>query len=297
MKKYLMKNILLQFDCIIDNIYLQKYIDLIFSNRDTKRIKYKTQKHHFIPVAYYKDKYGIKNRKEAQDIANSDSNNFEVNLLYKDHVLAHYYLALCSKGKFRYQNENAIFHVLGNVNYIKDQNYLNEYLFIKSLDKYQELYEDMSITRSKNYTGRHCKPNTDLHKKQISDKNKGNIYVRKFVDNTWISKKARTIDEYNNYIANGWEKGNIPRSCCSKDVGSAISKAKKNKVCINNGSVNKYIDVLELDKYIENGWVKGPHKQFIKKRIKIFKLDKYMNIFEDELQKYLERGWQTCEVR
>ena len=267
MNKVIMKTILLQFEDIIDNIYLQKYIDLILANINTEKIKFKTQSHHFIPVSYYKAKYNIKVRKEAQKLADEDSNNFKVSLLYKDHVLAHYYLALCSRGKLRYQNENAIFHVLGNVNYIKDVNYLNECLFIKSLDKYQELYEDMAATRSKLYTGRHCKPNTEEHKKQISLKNKGNIYVRrKLSSGLYEVKKAKNIDEFNEYIANGWEKGNYPRHLCKSHVegartqGESISIRKKGKKCITDGIHTKYVDISELSYYYNDGWKAGRAK-------------------------------------
>lgn len=261
-----MKKILKGFKCIIDNEYLNKYIDLIFDNKDTEKTKFKTQMHHFIPVAYYKDTYNIVNRKDAQKIADEDNNNFKVNLLYKDHVLAHYYLALCSESKFKYQNENAIFHVLGNINYIKDSKYLEECCFIKSLDKYQELYEDMARTRSINYTGRHCKPNTEKHKQQISAKNSGNIYVRKKVSkDNYIVKKARTIAEFNDYITKGWEKGSYPMSFKKnhKSEGS-LKKYQSNMrvgaIYINNGKINKIVykkDFHKLDKFYSEGWKKG----------------------------------------
>lgn len=50
-------------------------------------MKFKTQLHHIIPRKYYTyNKLEINNSRENL-----------VNLLYKDHILAHYYLALCAK--------------------------------------------------------------------------------------------------------------------------------------------------------------------------------------------------------
>lgn len=270
--KHDIKETILSYKNILNNEYLDKYVELIYNNIDTKKQKFKTQAHHFIPVSYYKDKYNISNRYEIMNLVNSDKNNFTINLLYKDHVLAHYYLALCSQGKFKYQNENAIFHVLGNINYIKDINYINDYNLITSLDKYQELYEDMARTRSENYKGRHCKPNTEKHKQQISAKNKGVVYVRKFVDNDYIVKKTHSIEEFNSYINQGWEKGNYPRSMCkthvpgAKNQGDSIRIRKKGKIAITDGYRTKYIDKKDIDLYIGSGWKKGKAKNDHRKK-------------------------------
>ena len=63
----------------IDNYYLNCYIKLIESNREIKREKFKTQRHHIIPkciskIIDYKD-------------VNSDCNI--VNLTHRNHLYAH----------------------------------------------------------------------------------------------------------------------------------------------------------------------------------------------------------------
>ena len=83
---------LLNTNYFIDNEYLDKYCELIELNKDTKKERPKTQSHHIVPVSYFKlSKLPIDNSKENR-----------VNLLYKDHILVHYYLCLCTKGKFKY---------------------------------------------------------------------------------------------------------------------------------------------------------------------------------------------------
>lgn len=81
-----MKQKLLETNLFIDNEYFEKYIELIVNNR-VAYSKGKTNRHHIIPKYYYKDK--------GLDIDNSEENI--VTLLYKDHILAHYYLSMCSK--------------------------------------------------------------------------------------------------------------------------------------------------------------------------------------------------------
>ena len=63
MTKQDLKIKLLQTNYFDDNEYLNTYIDIIFNNLSTKYIKGKTQRHHYIPICYYKDIYKAKNRK------------------------------------------------------------------------------------------------------------------------------------------------------------------------------------------------------------------------------------------
>ena len=49
-----LKNNLISLGLAVDNKFLDSYCSLIESNRETKREKSKTQKHHIIPRYYYK---------------------------------------------------------------------------------------------------------------------------------------------------------------------------------------------------------------------------------------------------
>lgn len=97
MKNILLKEKLLSLNIVEDNEYLNKYCELIELNKESEAMCCKTQGHHYIPVCYYKEKYNLKTREEAEKYADDDKNNFKVNLLYRDHALAHYYLAMCAK--------------------------------------------------------------------------------------------------------------------------------------------------------------------------------------------------------
>ena len=80
----------------IDNEWLDKYLEIIEANLDTKKSKKSTQAHHAIPVNTYWNSDEPYNRKEALKLARQDEINFEVNLLYKDHLIIHSYLTLCT---------------------------------------------------------------------------------------------------------------------------------------------------------------------------------------------------------
>ena len=137
---------LLNLNCFINNEYLTLYYELISNNIGKEALKFKTQEHHFIPISYYTLKYNIikgenGNNDESKKKADSDPNNFKVNLLYKDHILAHYYLCLCTEGQINYLLKEAFFK-MSSIKYISKD------IDIKKLDKYQEIYESYMKLKS-----------------------------------------------------------------------------------------------------------------------------------------------------
>lgn len=80
----------------IDNEWLDKYLEILESNLTTARNRKSTQAHHAIPVNSYWTSDEPYNRSEAEKLASADTNNFKVNLLYKDHQLIHSYLTMCT---------------------------------------------------------------------------------------------------------------------------------------------------------------------------------------------------------
>lgn len=159
-----LKDYLLNFGIFSKNDYLDKYVELIESNRDRQKEKYKTDKHHIIPRSYYK-KHGIV-------IDNSDNNT--VNLLYKDHILAHYYLCLClSDNVLRWDSEYAIRYLLNNPNFKASPEYTQERTLIESLDNYQLLHEELlqhigDIHRGKTLSIEHRQKLSEANKKPKS---------------------------------------------------------------------------------------------------------------------------------
>lgn len=57
--------------------------------------------------------------------------------------------------------------------------------------------------------------------------------------------------EISKYILEGWILGN-PHSACKGEKNGAW-----NKICINNGIINKRVKLEDLEKYLNTGWIKG----------------------------------------
>lgn len=121
-----LKQLLLSTGEFVDNEYLTLYVELIENNFYTKKESKKTQQHHIIPKCYFT----IRN----MPVDNSPQN--KVNLLYKDHVLAHCYIALSSiEDQFKYFNFSAVRRLIGH----RDFKDLKE--IMESLEEFQMAYE------------------------------------------------------------------------------------------------------------------------------------------------------------
>lgn len=135
------KQILLDLDLVIDNEYLSKYLELMENNINTQKMAGATQRHHLIPISAYKHIHKISTREETET---KNFKNFCVNLLYSDHLLAHYYLCLCSKtSAMLYSNFKAIQFIFQNKCVEKDLRAELEAMyknFIANLPRYQEMY-------------------------------------------------------------------------------------------------------------------------------------------------------------
>lgn len=80
----------------IDNEWLTKYLEILEANLSTAKSCGSTQSHHAIPLINYWTSDDPYDRRETLKLARRDNDNFEVNLLYKDHLLIHSYLTLCT---------------------------------------------------------------------------------------------------------------------------------------------------------------------------------------------------------
>jgi len=185
-----------------DNEYLDKYISLIEDNLNTKPIKNKTQVHHILPRAAFKS------LNESAD----ESDDNKINLSFKDHVLAHYYLSLCGKGKFRYSNEYALLGM--SHRQIIDNSFLDE------LDKLDLIYQEIQkhnseYHKNKRYSKETIKKRadkirghivTEITRKKISNKNTGKYLNHKFLNKDNIEIRV-PIDLVESYIQDGWLLG------------------------------------------------------------------------------------------
>lgn len=150
------KNKLLDIGCI-DNEYLQKYLDLIAANSKTAKEKYKTNCHHILPRCYFK----------LLNLPVDHSKTNLVNLSYKDHLLAHYYLYSCATGKFKLLNSISF-------RYIETKYQLPIEEILENLDTYQQLCADAKEQAGKAMLGK-PNPHTKEWNRKISEANKGKI--------------------------------------------------------------------------------------------------------------------------
>ena len=121
------KESLLKSSGFVDNEFLDLYVRLVERNTRTHRRNGLTNKHHILPKSWF----NINNK----TVDNSTSNL--VNLVYRDHVLAHYYLCLCTVGKLQYANELAFFCLLSRNNKLTSC----DKLLMSSLPLYNTIYE------------------------------------------------------------------------------------------------------------------------------------------------------------
>ena len=251
------KNELLTRNLVEENSYLDKYVQLIENNISTKAIKYCTQRHHIIPVCAYK-------------LAHCKTNNSEeniVNLIYKDHILAHYYLSLCGKDLFKHYNEEAFLY-LANVNNASDN---REKVLVENFDHYQLLYESamkyVAERTRKALTGK------KQSEKQILDRVSKNIGQKR-------SEETRRK-------MSSWQKG-VPKKPESIEK---LKMTQKTLISITDGVINKRVKEVELEYYYSLGFYRGHTKKTLPKRKMINNGIEQKYVLATEVENYLSLGW------
>lgn len=130
------KQTLLKHSGFVNNDYLDLYCRLVERNTRTA-IKHRvTNSHHIIPKAWFK--------LNKQTVDNSQTNL--VNLVYRDHVLAHYYLCLCTVEELQFANQLALVCLVQR----KKLNSVDKQL-VTRLPLYNNIYENYKSRRSSNY--------------------------------------------------------------------------------------------------------------------------------------------------
>ena len=295
---------------VLDNEYLSKYIELVTSSDYTEKIPGLTQKHHIIPRFYYRDN-GMPINENADNI---------VYLTFKNHILAHYYLALCSDKKYRFKNELAFMRTSNfrNIPKLKD--------FMETLGKYDDIYDSYikdhtermighltsDETKQKISFANFGKRRTLEERKRISEATKRGMRKNpeiskrnsEYHKNTvWITDgkrqkqiKQELLDEYK---ASGWHIGKLAFSeNALKNISlanKAIGEKIKGKVrYVNNGIKQKIVLITELESFLKNNseWKLGQlskpqyakckmmNNGIITKRVK-----------EMEVDEYIKNGW------
>lgn len=217
--KQKLKNKLLITNTFIDNEYLDKYCELIIQNKETKKERPKTQSHHILPKSYFK----------LHCIEIDNSKNNRVNLLYKNHILAHYYLCLCSKGKFAYSMQNGFFHLINCKHEYKDFNPEQD------LEYYQQIYEEYIL----NLKGFKMKGSTKKKLKEINSIPVQNLETGDVYTSRLEAAKAFNVNSSSIGNACKYTFENINRTCCGyhwislKCKDSTYSQEERNNILSN----------------------------------------------------------------
>lgn len=137
-----LKEALLSFDGVIDNEYLDQYIELVSDTYSFSGEDY-TERHHVIPAAFYKIAHNCNSREVAEyQFANKDINNFIVKLLYKDHCKAHWFLYKCTTGQYQAANAAAFRNMLGRFKSAKFSNGISDKEYAELQDYRNSLLAD-----------------------------------------------------------------------------------------------------------------------------------------------------------
>ena len=176
-----MKQLFLETGYFVDNVYMDSYIELI-ENSKSRTTSTNSQVHHILPRCYFL---------LVGEEVNNDISNLVV-LLYKEHILAHYYLCLCSKGILRYKLENAFF-MLCNLKKVEDFN-------PNDLDEYQKIYESIIDNRKGVSPPNKGKPMSEEQKRKISNTLKGHKVSEASREKMRQSSRNMSAEKRNNII-------------------------------------------------------------------------------------------------
>jgi hypothetical protein len=149
-----LKERLLSCGLVHDNEYLDKYVEIINAKSfPTKQIGIHNR-HHIIPRFYF--------RTNKLPIDNSSDNI--ANLLFKDHILAHYYLALCARENYKFLSELSFFRTTGFMTLPHSEDAMGD------MDRYDDVYRSYVSNCTKKMTGHVISEET---KRKISLANTG----------------------------------------------------------------------------------------------------------------------------
>lgn len=261
-----LRKTLMDYNICEENEYLDKYLQLVNKNMLTEQVRYETELHHVVPVCYYAQEYNI-NRADALKLADKDSNNFKVNMSHSDHVLAHIYLAKCSRKEvFRlamlYSSvfTSSQYHIEDSDLFSKDTNLQREYQ-----EAITQLYKDR--VKSSTFGMKGKKHTEEARAKQslghkeyykthpaITPSESGLKALHDAaIDTTYVHKEGvvRRIkkSDVNSFLSEGWKQG----------------RGKPKQTIITKDGVSKYIPLTDLEQFISDGWSKGSNLQGIPK--------------------------------
>lgn len=274
-----LKKWFLETNLVDNNEYLEKYLLLLTLNLSTEALENITQKHHAIPVVYYKQTSEIKSSTRSRHLyerlASNDPNNFLVNLKYSDHLLAHCYLALCAKPDwFKFANANMITVVSKYTN-------LDDFVKLESLEEFQKTYTlSCLLKQGKTLTEEHKAKIAAAHRREniseeyrqkLSEAHRNRIWTSEAKNN--LSKSLKSSEKFQNFIitrnkenppargliwiTNGEVKLRISQDKLSEYLAQGFWKGTTLTINIRKGYTEITINARDWPSYEAQGWKKG----------------------------------------
>lgn len=253
----------------VDEKFLETYIDFL----EIKETKEEGEVHHILPKSLFP---------EFSDLGKFPFNG--VNLLYSDHVKAHYLLTRVI------DNDQMIFafNMMFSFKKMERSDILSEeeYNYLKSRCK-DAVRKSRFVTRlhgarwmTKNGKSKH------VEKEHIKAylKNGWEFGCLNFKNKVWVNKDNINIriktQELQKYLQNGYSRGRTKDS------------TMQNKVGLYKDNKSIFIPREELQKFLNDEWKEGIISKSTKGMVRIFKGDKNKTINKNEIDKFLKDGWK-----
>ena len=255
-----------------ENEFKQKYLSLLeHALSNSYELGEFPESHHIIPRAVFK-LLGKEDYDSKSMQAEVNKNNL-VKLSIRDHILAHYYLALFSINELK---KSACYSFLAMLDRDTAKLLPSEAEFFKLLPELEQIRIERSRLAREQRIGK--KPwNYGLTKEtssivaQYTENSKATKRTRNIDKKAglerrgkiWVSKdginKLITKDELDSYLATGWlnEFYISEAGMAAKIIANATNIGSTGKIWINNALENKMVDEYELAQFLANGWQRG----------------------------------------
>lgn len=248
-------------DSFIDNEFFSLYCSLIENNLLTSCKRGITQRHHIIPRYYFK--------RLNLPVDNSKENL--VNLQYKDHILAHYYLSLCSRYtedqyanlvflNYSLRGTNEHFRVILEEDLSLLEDLQNEYLRVNRL-KFQERHE------------RYVQKQEEKLKKWISEGHHclrcGKLMTEKYGTGKYCCKSCAVTHNHTEETKQLLRRMNYENVCGRRGMKTSDeTKQLKSEIMKKYYSEHKYVYMTKdgvdvrvspdmIDHYTDMGYIRG----------------------------------------
>lgn len=253
----------------VDEKFLETYLDFL----ETKETNEEGEVHHILPRSLFP---------EFSDLRIFPFNG--VNLLYSDHVKAHYLLTKVV------ENNQTIFAFNAMFSFKKEEraNILSEEEYNSLKSKYRNtVRESKFVTRL--YGARWMTKNgksKNVSKECIEEylKNGWEFGCIHFKNKVWVSKGNTNIrikkQELQKYLQNGYSKGRTKDS------------TMQNKVSLYKDNKSIFIPKEELQKFLNDGWKRGIISKSTKGMVRVYKGDENKTINKGDIDKFLKDGWK-----